>query len=387
MNEMVANVSKITWCDEDGHSQFEGFSDFNEWLDTKLEITFIRNNVSLSLAQSSKALYAGDKEAYQQAFSEYRIERRVTCLNQAYLHELCSDDHWFERNEQRFDQLVERILSGDVVPFVGAGISQPGGFKTWKEHLKDQGRTAGIATHDIEQCLAAGQYEQLIDRIEKGIGRDVFVQEIRDSFSKTGTITEVIYILSEMFSDTLITTNYDRLIEQAYDTGGERKTQILTPSTITDAPKVDETTIIKLHGDIRHPAGCILSKEQYDAAYGVVDIDLALPLPSILSYYFTTSSLLFLGCGLNNDRTIDVFKAIKANLTPGGFLPQHFAIEQCPETEAGIVARNAYLAKLGITPIWFQSGQFEFVEDILRMARSEVRYRGSQAPTGLVGVV
>jgi NAD-dependent SIR2 family protein deacetylase len=376
MNEMVAILSKKTWCDEDGHSQFEGFSDFNEWLDAKLDITFVRNDVPLSLAQSSKALYAGDREAYQQAFNEYRIERRVACLNQAYLQELCNDDHWFERNEQRFDQLVARILSGDVVPFVGAGISQPGGFKTWKEHLKDQGRTAGIAAKDIEESLSEGRYEQLIAQIEDGIGRDVFIQEIRDSFSKTGTITEVIYILSELFSDTLITTNYDRLIEQAYDTGGGRETQILTPSTIDDLPEGDKTTIIKLHGDIRNPAGCILSRAQYDEAYGVAGIDLSLPLPRTLSYYFKTSSLLFLGCGLNQDRTIDVFKAIKANTALGGFLPQHFSIEQCPTTEEGIVARNAYLAKLGITPIWFQPGQFQFVEDILRMARNEIRYRG-----------
>ncbi|WP_050996889.1 SIR2 family NAD-dependent protein deacylase [Sinorhizobium fredii] len=372
---MVEIVAK-NWCDEDHHSQFEGFADFNEWLDTQLDITFVRGAVPQSLAQPSKALYAGDKEAYQQAFNEYRINRRTLCLGQPHLREVCEDDHWFERNEHRFDQLVERILSGDVVPFVGAGISQPGGFKTWKEHLKDQGRTAGIPVQDIEQMLAAGQYEQLIDRIENGIGRDVFIQEIRDSFSKTGTITEVIYILSELFLDTLITTNYDRLIEQAFDTGGDRKTQILTPSTIAHTPEVDKTTIIKLHGDIRNPAGCILSKAQYDAAYGLAGIDIDLPLPQALSYYFKTSSLLFLGCGLNQDRTIEVFKAIKASMAPDGFLPQHFSIEQCPETEQGIVARNAYLAKLGITPIWFQAGRFEFVEEILRMAQNEIRYRG-----------
>lgn len=373
---MAEALSKKTWCDEDLHSRFEAFADFNEWLETRIDIAFVRDAVSQSLAQSSKALYAGDIEAYQQAFNEYRTDRRSICLGQAHLREVCEDDHWFERNEQRFDQLVERILSGDVVPFVGAGISHPGGFKTWKEHLKDQGRTAGIPVQDIERILAAGQYEQLIDRIENGIGRDVFVQEIRDSFSKTGMITEVNYILSELFSDTLITTNYDRLIELAYDTGGGRERQILTPKNITDAPDVEMTTIIKLHGDIRNPAGCILSKTQYDAAYGNAAIDLTLPLPRTLSYYFKNSSLFFLGCGLNQDRTIDVFKAIRASMAPDAFLPQHFSIEQCPETEQGIINRNAYLAGLGITPIWFQSGRFQFVEEILRMARNEIRYRG-----------
>ncbi|QIO52952.1 hypothetical protein ELH97_03640 [Rhizobium leguminosarum] len=372
---MLANVSRKIWCVEDGHNHFEDFADFNDWLDAKLEITFVRDAVSQRLAQSSKALYAGDKEAYQQAFAEYRLARRNECLCQTYLNELCKDKHWSERNEQHFDQLIERLLSGEVVPFVGAGISQPGGFKTWKDHLKDQGRTAGIPPDEIEQILGAGQYELLIDRIENGIGRDVFIQEIRDSFAKTGTITEVNYLLAEMFSDTIITTNYDRLLELAYDTGGMHERQVLTPSNIADAPDVGRTTIVKLHGDIKNPAGCILGKADYDAAYGETAIDLTLPVPRLLSYYFTNSSLLFLGCGLNQDRTIEVFRAIKASMARDAFLPQHFSIEQCPETEDGIVLRNAYLAKLGITPIWFQAGQFQLVEDILRMAGNEIRYK------------
>ena len=41
-----------------------------------------------------------------------------------------------------------------------------------------------------------------------------------------------------------------------------------------------------------------------------------------------------------------------------------------------LVERNAYLAKLGITPIWFEKGCFDYVESILRLAKNELRYRG-----------
>jgi len=30
----------------------------------------------------------------------------------------------------------------------------------------------------------------------------------------------------------------------------------------------------------------------------------------------------------------------------------------------------------GITPIWFPSGSYEYVEQILRLARNEMKYRG-----------
>jgi hypothetical protein len=135
-------------------------------------------------------------------------------------------------------------------------------------------------------------------------------------------------------------------------------------------------TLIKLHGNIEAPASCILSKAQYTAAYGADTINLALPIPQALDYYFRNSSLLFLGCSLNQDRTIRVFEAIKAKAKADlADLPQHFSIEQCPPDEDALISRNEYLLRLGVTPIWFPAGEFDFVEGILRLARNELLYR------------
>ena len=84
-----------------------------------------------------------------------------------------------------------------------------------------------------------------------------------------------------------------------------------------------------------------------------------------MEYYYKNSSLLFLGCGLNSDRTVQVFRAIKNGIQQkyGDIvIPQHFAIEQAPEAEQALSDRNAYLLGLGITGIWFQKDQFEYVE-------------------------
>src|SRR5262245_5953158 len=207
------------WCDEDEHKLFEYYVDFNEWLDSDdgagLRETYKVDGISVP----SKAFYAGDKESYDQAFKEYRQRRRLEVLNERYLCEQFTHDHWFQRNDQRFDHLVDRLQTGDVVPFIGAGISKAGGFPTWKEHLRGQGRTAGMDPVHIEELLANGEYETVIAEIEARRGRDVFTQEIRDVFSRTGQITDVTLLIAELFTDTVITTNYDRLIEQAFDTG------------------------------------------------------------------------------------------------------------------------------------------------------------------------
>jgi hypothetical protein len=323
----------------------------------------------------SSSFYAGDREAYYQAFKQYRKERRHEVLCETCLCEMCADDHWFQRNIDHFDQLVECLEYGNVVPFVGAGLSAEGGFPTWKEHLRQQGRTAGIESAYIENLLINGQFEAVIEEIEKTRGRDVFIHEIRDVFSRTGKLTDTTFRLTELFVDTVITTNYDRLIEQAYDTGEDNTFQIINGLNALEEPAADKTTIIKLHGDIQNPARCILSKNQYDQSYGNHQLDLTLPIPKLLSYYYHNSSLLFLGCSLNKDRTMQVFQAVKDELGDND-RPQHFSIEQAPEDEAMLVERNAQLARLGITAIWFEKGHFDYVEAILRHAKNELRYRG-----------
>jgi len=369
-----------TWCDRDEHKLFEYYVDFNDWLDGEEAASLREANKVDGISVPSKAFYAGDKAAYDQAFKEYRRARRHEVLNERYLCEQFTDNHWFERNLQRFDQLVDRLEAGDVVPFVGAGLSTAGGFPTWKEHLRTQGRTAGINAAHIEDLLARGEYESVIAEIETNRGRDVFTQEIRDVFGRTGTVTGTTLLITELFTDTVITTNYDRLIEQAFDTGAKNAFQVINGLNALADPDTDCVSIIKLHGDIKTPGQCILGKNQYDQAYGNGGIDLTRPIPKLLEYYYKNSSLLFLGCSLNNDRTVQAFRAIKHGIQQkyGDIvIPQHFVIEQAPESEQALIDRNAYLLGLGITAIWFEKGQFECVEAMLRLARNEVRYRGS----------
>ncbi|MEO7049005.1 MAG: hypothetical protein ABI091_27120, partial [Ferruginibacter sp.] len=91
---------------------------------------------------------------------------------------------------------------------------------------------------------------------------------------------------------------------------------------------------------------------------------------------YRTSSLLFLGSSLNRDRTMEVFQAVKDTL---GDIdrPPHFSLESMPDYEAELTSRNAYLLSFGITPIWFPNGSYDYIEQILRLAKNEMRYRGS----------
>lgn len=365
-----------TWCEQDEHRLFESSIDFNEWLDGgEDDAKAIRDANGINkVSHPSKALFAGDKKAYDQVFKGYRLQRRHEVLSGEFIKATFGDDHWFERNEQRFDQLISCLLEDTVVPFIGAGVSVAGGFPTWKDHLRQQGKTAGLDAAIIEDHLAKGEYEAVIETIEKTRGADVFAQEIRDAFSKTGSLEDITLLISELFCDTLITTNYDGLLEQSFDVGPGDEVQVINGTSAMETPDPEKVTVIKLHGDIRNPARCILGKRQYDEAYGETDLDLNRPIPKLLRYYYTTSSLLFIGCSLNNDRTIQVFKAVKDAIGDDD-RPEHFSIEQAPPTVAELAVRNSELLKLGITPIWFPRGEYDKVEAILRHARNELKYR------------
>jgi len=364
------------WCDEDEHYRYEHFADFNEWLDgDEGQAARIDYGVD-ALPQPSKALFSGDRSSYDEAFQAFRKQCRHEALGEAWFQEQLGDDHWFQRNVDHFIQLVDLMVAGAVVPFVGAGISASAGFSSWKDHLRRQGKTAHIAAERIEGLLASGAYETVLEEIEAIRGREVFIQEIRDEFSRNLTIPDVVWRISELFSDTVITTNYDRLLEQSFETGEAGRVHVINGLNALEQPDPKKITVIKLHGDIREPKRCILSKNQYDEAYGNGSLNMHKPIPKLLAYHYKNSSLLFLGCSLSNDRTVQVFRKIREGMGEEEDTKQHFSIEQAPGSPEEIAQRNAELARLGITPIWFENGRYELVESILSLAKNELRHRG-----------
>jgi hypothetical protein len=65
---MTPALHKI-WCDEDEHTRYEHFADFNEWLDSE-EGQAVRVEYGVdALPQPSKVLFSGDRSGYDEAYS------------------------------------------------------------------------------------------------------------------------------------------------------------------------------------------------------------------------------------------------------------------------------------------------------------------------------
>jgi len=64
---MTPALHKI-WCDEDEHTRYEHFADFNEWLDSEAGQAVQAGYGIDALPQPSKALFSGDRNGYEEAF-------------------------------------------------------------------------------------------------------------------------------------------------------------------------------------------------------------------------------------------------------------------------------------------------------------------------------
>lgn len=99
---------------------------------------------------------------------------------------------------------------------------------------------------------------------------------------------------------------------------------------------------MKLHGDAESDATHILTEQQYELAYGQPPaFDFQKPLPKALRQIYISQSLLFLGCGLEQDWTMDLFKAAKES--DAYQVPNHYAIVEEPSTAAGRQQKEAQL--------------------------------------------
>jgi len=176
-------------------------------------------------------------------------------------------------------------------------------------------------------------------------------------------------LLKDISSGCIITTNFDQVIEEVIGRGaiegymhGKQ-----TPNKFFPKLKKGERCLLKLHGDAEDPDSYIFTEEQYNYAYGCETyFDFRTSLSQVLRQIFISHSLLFLGCSLEQDKTLQLFKEVSNS---GGFvIPDHFAILSEPPDLEHRNRKKRQLLEMNIKPIWYPKGEHQFVEKYLQLA-------------------
>lgn len=193
---------------------------------------------------------------------------------------------------------------------------------------------------------------------------------------KKDKVPEYQNFFPRLFPDLLITTNYDKALERCYpsifsysysdlskENGGADKESWLyraieekldqMQARIKGIDKAagiavpDVPMLLKVHGSIEQASNIALSRGRYDKVYQG-------KMPELFGEICRRSSLLFMGCGLREDRILDELKKRKREADENDdYSFRHFAFYPIPEKEEDLKKLKNHLAEYGIYPIFY----------------------------------
>ena len=338
--------------------RFDEIIDDEEFED--IQVICKRGGEEIPLAKPSRAFYFGDRNLYNQEAKRFDQEEKARILN--------TDQ--FPRNLARFDELNRSCQRGFVIPFVGAGMSKSAGCPEWREYLLTLCDDANLDRDAMRVRLDENSdYEGVMHDLVTALGVNRFNLDFERDFKTPDDIAGAVTLLPKLFDSSVITTNFDRVLEKVYESDTASFVEKVTgrgqAGAFFRAIPAGDRYLLKLHGNLDNAAERVLNKAEYDTAYGNDgNVHFDFPLPKLLKRLFTSYSFLFLGCSLSADRTIQTFMRV-AQLEGQENLPHHYALLACPTDAVKKAAIDQRLADAHITPLWYPEGEHEHVEQIL----------------------
>lgn len=319
-----------------------------------------RGDEEIPLAKPSRAFYFGDRNLYDQEARRFDQEEKGRILN--------SDQ--FPRNLVRFEELKRSCQRGFVIPFVGAGMSKSAGCPEWGEYLLNLCDDANLDRDAMRIRLEENSdYEGVMNDLVTTLTVNRFNLDFERDFKTPDDIAGAVTLLPKLFDSSVITTNFDRVLEKAYENDAKPFVEKVTgrgqAGAFFRAIPAGDRYLLKLHGNLDNAAERVLNKAEYDTAYGNDgNIHFDFPLPKLLKRLFTSYSFLFLGCSLSADRTIQTFMRV-AQLEGQDNLPHHYALLVSPADAGWKAAIDQRLADAHISPLWYPEGEHHHVEQVL----------------------
>ena len=355
--------------------------EFNVVLDEAEPLSFksLRDPEHKYLVKVSDALYWVERDAYLDELDHWQGQREVNQHEAATAFIKTSDQ------QAVFLDLVDAVRFGRIAPFVGAGFSKACGYPMWGEALrKIAQKLNGTDVQDIEPLMEQYDYLQAAQVLHDAAAEQV-QHFIKTEFRQRGAILGPVRLLPELANGCIVTTNFDTVIEDLFRDQGQvldgymHGTQ--AGNNFVQRLLRGERCILKLHGDAGQANTHVFTRAQYQAAYGGAGVEpfaFQNQLPRALRQIFITHSLLFLGCSLEQDKTLELFKFV---VDEAAFeIPDHFALLNEPATPQSRVRREARLLQLKIRPLWYVTPidadgkpDHSLLEQILKLAIAVAR--------------
>jgi hypothetical protein len=337
------------------NEEYETNQQFNEDFDGVDPITL----GTLELPKS-KVLFWLDREAYYEEQAAW-CNQTIQDQHQSCLTLLQANDHITP-----FRELADAVARQRIVPFIGAGLSQPMDMPLWSGALRK--------LHDRIHNPNDAAISDMIDQGQLLDAAQVLADHspvLATNFIRTTYHVQRVFgpvtLLPRIAHGCIVSTNFDDGLEEAFKLAGltfDGYMHGTQQHNFFSRLVRGQRCLLKLHGDADDPQTYILTRSQYLDAYGE-PLNFQRSLPKALRQIFISNSLLFLGCSLEQDRTLDLFRRVKQQSEFE--IPDHYALLPLPENLQIRQQKEASLLELNIQPLWYPSGEHEYVESLLRL--------------------
>ncbi|WIM84661.1 SIR2 family protein [Gallibacterium anatis] len=315
-------------------------------------------NIRGLIFSRDKILKELELEGYKILFNEWKEERKQ------YLLEKANEILELFDNRERFEKLKSIYKRESIIPFIGAGLSIPSGFPSWKGFLELVQKEIPVKKEEFSILLKKYQYEEAAQLLEDN-DPNYLQEQLENHFGKNisfDQIDGVICRLPEYFPDaTVVTTNYDKIIKIVYETLNKHFSEYflgLDASSFQKNLREREHILLKLHGTFEPKNRRVLTSSDYKRHY-----DENNNIKNCIQALFS-QSVLFLGCSLNTDRTITELTNIVKNNSSS--IPKHYAFLSCQElSDDERKQKRKILNQANIYPIWYDGDHDECIEALL----------------------
>lgn len=187
--------------------------------------------------------------------------------------------------EVLINEYAKNLKTGSASLFIGSGLSRKANYSGWKDILRNCAKEIGLDVEKEKDLITLAQYYIRVKQ------RTQITETIKEFFSdNNGTVQDVHRIIASLPLNAVWTTNYDTLIERAYEQEGVSTTVITDDDSYRNIDRTAKIKIHKIHGTVKVAGKCIIARQDYDLFPQTHDIVL-----SELKGEMCSNSFLFLG--------------------------------------------------------------------------------------------
>ncbi len=204
--------------------------------------------------------------------------------------------------------LIDDMEAGRCVPFIGAGFSMNARVRGGGELPDWTGLTQILA--DVAEVSPGLGGPAVASAFERRFGRVQLIEAIRRAL-KTDHVEpgEAHIAFSQLPFDTIYTTNFDLLLEDSFLRSQRPFRSIVGELQMPFHGGPLATTIVKMHGDLRHEEHVIVTAEDYEKYLDQYPV-----IATHLSAQLITRTALFIGYSLSDPDFQNVRKVVKSRL-------------------------------------------------------------------------